>query len=156
MAEAVKSDSSTADVSSHPPKKVRKGDDQNESLGGHPTGGDNPVSKETGRLQLSDDRVTFTVQNEIAVESKRAAAFSRFASQPSASIGAEDLWLGAFTRYLKEHSSQCRTDSGHRAHPKAIPWNSSILSLECLSNSHYENNGRCLQWAHLRLPLRVY
>jgi hypothetical protein len=120
MAEARKSDGSTADVSSHPPKKVRKGDDQNESLGGHPTGGDNPVSKETGRLQLSDDRVTFTVQNEIAVESKRAAAFSRFASQPSASIGAEDLWLGAFTRYLKEHSSQCRTDSGYRAHPKAI------------------------------------
>lgn len=120
MAEAVKSDSSTADVSSPPQKKVRKGDDHNESLGGHPTVRDHPVSSEKGRVHLSDDRVTFTVQNEIAVESKRTAPFSYYESQLSASDGAEDLWLGAFNRYLKQHSSQCCTDSGCRTEPMEV------------------------------------
>lgn len=119
MAEATKSDGSAADISSPPQKKVRQGDDQNESLGGHPTVREHPVSSERGRVQLSDDRVTFTVQEEIAVESKRTAPFSYYKCQPSAS-DTEDLWLNAFTIYLKEYSSQDRTDSGYRVDPNAV------------------------------------
>jgi hypothetical protein len=124
MNEASKSYGSVADdlSSQHPSKKLRKGDDQIESLGGHPTVRDHPVIRKKRRVRLYDDRVTFTVQNEIAVEShsESTAPFSRFESQPSASDGAEDPWLRAFTRYLRQHSSQRCSDSGNRPDPMAV------------------------------------
>ena len=145
MAEARKSDGSTADVSSPPQKKVRNGDDQNESLAGHPIVRDHPISGQKGRrVDLSDDRVTFTVQDEIAVESKkRTAAFSRCESQPSASDGAQDLWLVAFNRYLKEYSSQCCTDSGSRAHSKAVQafYHSSVFPIPTMRTMGDVSNG---------------